>query len=148
MLPDATLPASLTGLLENLKGGFTTPSFRSFHVLVAGAIAQTGRHTVSGRLSGSGLARLWPHDPFHHLFSRASWDPELVGIVLSHLIAHLLLPEGAPLVAAVDDTLFSNGRGRRCSGRPGSTTVPQRARARWAAGRASSSWACSLNCPS
>jgi len=105
MLPPATVPASLLAVLEKLKGCFTTSTFTTFAALVVGLIAQTGRRTVTGMLTGAGLELSWPHDRAHSFFSRAAWDAELVGIVLSHLIARLLIPEGAPLVAAVDDTL-------------------------------------------
>ncbi|MFC0844763.1 transposase [Streptomyces noboritoensis] len=105
MLPDTTLPASLLAVLESVRV-FTAPSFRTFCHLVAGSIAQTGRRTVCGMLSGAGLAGMWPHDRAHRFFARAAWDPDLLGIVLSHLVARTLTSEDAPLVAAVDDTLF------------------------------------------
>ncbi|MEV0113271.1 transposase [Streptomyces sp. NPDC050844] len=57
-------------------------------------------------LTGVGLARLWPHDRAHFFFARAAWDPELLGIGLSHVLVRTLIAPDAPLVAAVDDTLF------------------------------------------
>ncbi|WHM41069.1 transposase [Streptomyces sp. BPTC-684] len=106
MLPASTVPGSLLAVLEKLKGCFTTPTFTTFTALVTGMIAQTGRRTVTGMLTGAGLERWWPHDRAHSFFSRAAWDPEILGIVLSHVIARVLLDDGAPLVAVVDDTLF------------------------------------------
>jgi hypothetical protein len=115
MLPDPTVPASLLAVLEFARGNFTAPSFRTFAALVTGLVAQTGRGTVTGMLSGAGLTRLWPHDRAHSFFSRAVWNPEILGISLSHLVVHRLLPEGAVLTAAVDDTLFKR-RGKKVFG--------------------------------
>ncbi|MEU1631210.1 hypothetical protein ABZ746_39455 [Streptomyces sp. NPDC020096] len=62
MLPDPTGPASLLAVLELVRGNFTTPTFRTFAALVTGLIAQTGRCTVTGMLTGAGLTRAWSHD--------------------------------------------------------------------------------------
>ena len=114
MLPDLTVPASLLAVLENLRI-FTAPTFVTFTGLVTGLVAQTGKGTVTGMLSGAGLARAWPHDRAHSFFSRASWNAEILGIVLAHLIVATLLPAGEVVTVAVDDTLFKRG-GKRVFG--------------------------------
>lgn len=115
MLPDSTVPASLLAVLTFVQGCFTAPTFTTFTALVTGLIAQTGRGTVTGMLTGAGLTRTWSHDRAHTFFSRASWNPDLLGISLSHLIVRQLLPEGAVLTVAVDDTLFKR-RGKKVFG--------------------------------
>ena len=115
MLLDPTVPASLLAVLELVGGNFTAPTFRTFTALVTGLIAQTGKNTVTGMLTGAGLSRLWSHDRAHTFFSRARWDPGILGISLSHRIARHLLPPDAPLVLAVDDTLFKR-RGKKVFG--------------------------------
>jgi len=115
MLPDSTVPASLLAVLAFLQGCFTTPTFTTFTALVTGLIAQTGRGTVTGMLTGAGLTRTWSHDRAHTFFSCASWNPDLLGISLSHLIARQLLPSNALLTLAVDDTLFKR-RGKKVFG--------------------------------
>jgi hypothetical protein len=115
MLPDPTVPASLLAVLELLRGNFTKPTFRTFAALVTGLIAQTGRCTVTGMLTGAELTRTWSHDRAHAFFSRAVWNPDILGISLSHLIVRRLLPEDAPLTVAVDDTLFKR-RGKKVFG--------------------------------
>ncbi|MET8538007.1 transposase [Streptomyces sp. NPDC005065] len=115
MLPDTTVPASLLAVLTFLRGCFTTPTFTTFAALVTGLIAQTGRCTVTGMLTGAGLTRTWSHDRAHAFFSRASWNPDLLGISLSHLIVRQLLPADAVLTVAVDDTLFKR-RGKKVFG--------------------------------
>jgi hypothetical protein len=115
MLPDLTLPASLLAVLENLRGSFTAPTFATFAAMAAGLIAQTGKGTVTGMLTGAGLARAWSHDRAHAFFSRSAWNAEVLGIVLAHLIVRILLPAGAAATVAVDDTLFKR-RGKKVFG--------------------------------
>ncbi|MGW7003409.1 IS701 family transposase [Streptomyces sp. NPDC054933] len=115
MLPDPTVPASLLAVLELVRGNFTTPTFRMFAALVTGLIAQTGRCTVTGMLTGAGSTRAWSHDRTHAFFSRAAWNPDILGISLSHLIVRRLLPEDAVLTVAVDDALFKR-RGKKVFG--------------------------------
>jgi DDE superfamily endonuclease len=108
MLPDATLqvPASLMTLLTAFAPLFTAPSFRTFTMLACGFLAQPGRRTVCGMLSGAGLARLWPHDRAHWFFSRARWNPDDLGLAAAKLVVTLLIPAGEPVLVAIDDTLF------------------------------------------
>lgn len=115
MLPDPTGPASLLAVLGALRGCFTFPTFSTFSVLVTGLIANTGRGTVTGMLLGANLTRHWSHDRVHAFFSRASWDARTLGASLSHLVVRSLVPDGAVLTVAVDDTLFKR-RGKKVFG--------------------------------
>ncbi|MFJ3235707.1 transposase [Streptomyces sp. NPDC086787] len=99
MLPDATVHTSLLAVLRFLRGNFTAPTFRTFAALVTGLIAQTGRCTVTGMLTGAALTRAWSHDRAHAYFSRAPWHPDILGISLSHLVVRRLLPEDAVLTS-------------------------------------------------
>src|SRR5260370_29631715 len=115
MLPEPTIPTSWLAVLAVVRGCFTTPTFAPLAGLVTGLIAQTGRCTVTGMLTGAGLTRAWSHDRAHAFFARARWSPDILGICLSHLIVRALLPEGVALTVAVDDTLFKRG-GRKVFG--------------------------------
>jgi hypothetical protein len=106
MLPDLTLPPSLMALLATFEPCFTMPTFRTFRALAAGFLAQTGRRTVCGMLTGAGLAGVWRHDRAHRFFSHARWSAEDLGLVLAKLAAMLLVPDGEPVLVAIDDTLF------------------------------------------
>jgi DDE superfamily endonuclease len=106
MLPVGTVPASLLAVLEIFRTCFTTPSFTTFTALVTGMIAQTGRRTVTGMLTGARLSTVWPHDRVHRFFSRARWDVDRVGLVLASVIVSRLTPPEAAIGVAVDDTLF------------------------------------------
>jgi len=114
MLPDATLqvPASLMTLLAWFAPLFTAPSFRTFCGLACGFLAQPGKRTVCGMLTGAGLSRLWPHDRAHYFFSRARWDPDDLGLCAARLVIALLVPGGEPVEALIDDTLFRR-RGKK-----------------------------------
>ncbi len=115
MLPDVTLPASLAALLGALRPCFTAPSYRTFCGLAAGLAGQVRRRTVVGMLLGAGLARAWPHDRAHYFFARARWDAAEVGLAAARLVVLLLVPPGAPLTVAVDDSLFRRS-GRKVHG--------------------------------
>src|ERR1700683_266982 len=114
MLPDATLPipASLAGLLGWFTPLFTAPSFRTFCGLACGFLAQSGKRTVCGMLTGAGLSRAWPHDRAHYFFSRARWDPDDLGIAVARLVIGLLAGGGEPVEVLIDDTLLRR-RGKR-----------------------------------
>jgi hypothetical protein len=114
MLPDATLPVpgSLMGPLAWFAPLFTVPSFRTFCGLACGFLAQAGRRTVCGMLTGAGLARSWPHDRAHRFFARARWSADDLGLAVARLVVALLVPAGAPVTVAIDDTLFRR-RGKK-----------------------------------
>jgi hypothetical protein len=115
MLPLQTLPSSFAALLATLRPCFTAPSFRTFTALVAGLIGQPGRCTITGMLTGAGLARAVHHARAHWFFAGARWQPDRLGLAVAGLVVRLLLPAGAPLLIAVDDTLFRRS-GRRVHG--------------------------------
>ena len=106
MPPGPTAPCSLAGLLAVFRPCFTAPTFQTFVGLVVGLIAQTRRRTVCGRLTGAGLDQVWHHSRAHRLFTNARWSGDALGLALADLIVARLLPAGAALTIAVDDTLF------------------------------------------
>ena len=106
MPPGPTAPCSLAGLLAVFRPCFTAPTFQTFVGLVVGLIAQTRRRTVCGMLTGAGLDQVWHHSRAHRLFTNARWSGDALGLALADLIVARLLPAGAALTVAVDDTLF------------------------------------------
>jgi DDE superfamily endonuclease len=112
MLPRLTVPASLAALLAVFRPHLTAPSYRTFCQLACGLLAGSGRRTVTGMLTGAGLARRWHHCRAHRLFAAARWSPDRLGLALLGLIVARLVPAGAPIPLVVDDTLFRR-RGRR-----------------------------------
>jgi hypothetical protein len=102
------------GVAEPARGVHRA-SFATFAALATGLIANTGAGTVTGMLTGAGLATSWSHDRAHTFFSRAAWSSDTLGMYLSRLIVRTLLPPGAALTIAVDDTLFKK-RGKKVFG--------------------------------
>jgi hypothetical protein len=82
---------------------------------VAGFLTQPGQRTVTGMLAAAGLAGRRHHDLAYRFFARARWSADQLGLILLELICATLLPAGAPLVLAVDDTLWRR-TGRRLHG--------------------------------
>jgi len=121
-------------VLDPLRSCFTAPTFEVFTALVAGLVAQPVGRTVCGMLTGAGLAGVWQHCRAHRFFSAARWCPRQVGLVLAGLVVAHLLPEGAPVTVAVDDTLFRR-RGKKVHGagwfHDGSAVVDPFAGAAW-----------------
>jgi DDE superfamily endonuclease len=115
MLPGLTLPGSLMALLGALRPCFSAPSFRTFCGLAAGLAGQPRRRTVAGMLLGAGLSAVWPHDRAHYFFARARWDADDLGLAVARLAVLLLVPAGAALTVAVDDSLFRRA-GRKVYG--------------------------------
>lgn len=114
MFPDAALPVpgSLMTLLAVFCPLFTAPSFRTFTGLACGFLAQSGKRTVCGMLTGAALSRAWPHDRAHSFFARARWNPDDLGIAVAKLVIGLLVPGGEPVEVLIDDTLLRR-RGKR-----------------------------------
>ena len=106
MRPGPTAPRSLAGLLAAFRPCFTGPTFQTFVGLVVGLIGQTRRRTVCGMLIGAGLDQVWHHSRAHRLFTTARWSADELGLALADLIVTRLLPPGAALTIAIDDTLF------------------------------------------
>jgi len=49
---------------------------------------------------------VWHHSRAHRLFTNARWSADALGLALADLIVTRLLPPGAALTIAIDDTLF------------------------------------------
>jgi len=128
MLRADRLPGSLLGLLEEFRPCFTAPTFTTFALLAAGLIARPAGRTVCGMLTGAGLAGVWHHSRAHRFFASAAWSADAVGLVVLRLVTGWLIPAGAPVVIAVDDTMFRRA-GRRVHaaywGYDGSLKVPR-----------------------
>ena len=99
----ARWPVSLLCSVRALQYRSDIPDVRG---LVVGLIAQTRRRTVCGMLTGAGLDQVWHHSRAHRMFANARWSGDALGLALVDLIVARLLPAGAALTIAVDDTLF------------------------------------------
>jgi hypothetical protein len=101
-----TIPGSFAELLGAFRVCFTAPTFTTFTALCAGLLAQPGPGTVCGMLAGARLAGIWHHARAHRFFTSARWRADHLGLLLCDLIVDRLLEADAPILLAVDDTLF------------------------------------------
>ena len=115
MLPSLNLPASLLEILSVARPCFTAPGFVTFCGLLAGLAGRVRRRTVVGMLLGGCLQYAWPHDRAHYFFARARWELDQLGLAVAQLVVLLLVPPGADLRIAVDDSVFRRS-GRKVHG--------------------------------
>lgn len=103
-MPDTVIVSCFTNFLQVFVPCFTAPSFRTFKVLCSGWVLAMGRHTVTGVVRAANAVG-WKHiRTFHRFFAEGSWATDEIGRVLVRLVDQLL-PQGAAMVVAVDDTL-------------------------------------------
>jgi hypothetical protein len=118
-------------LPEEFRPCFTAPTFITFTLLAAGLIARPAGRTVCGMLAGAGLGGVRHHSRAHRFFAAAAWSADAVGLVVLRLAAGWLVPAGAPVVIAVDETMFRRA-GRKvfaaCWAYDGSLKVPRGAK--------------------
>ena len=114
-MPMPSLPRSLADLLIVFRPCFTAPTFATFRAMVTGFLAQPGLRTVTGMLVGARLAGRRHHDLAYRFFATVRWSADQLGLVLLEFITQTLVPAGAPIVLAVDDTLWRR-TGRKIHG--------------------------------
>ena len=118
MLPGLTLPASLLEILSALRPCFTAPGFVTFCGLIAGLAGRVHRRTawwaVLSRPAAC-AARVRRHDRAHYFFARARWEIDQLGLAVAQLVVLMMLPPGADLRVAVDDSVFRRS-GRKVHG--------------------------------
>lgn len=84
-MPTMPLPETLTGVLAAFTPCFTVRTFATFQALVVGFLAQPGACTVTGMLTGAGLAGRRHHDLAYRFFASACWSADQVGLVVAGL---------------------------------------------------------------
>jgi hypothetical protein len=104
VLSFSPVPKSLQQLLDAFRPCFTTPTFTTFAALTVGLIAAPARRTVCGMLTAARMGG--HHARAHRFFATARWSLDQVSVVMLGLVIGWLIPTGAPLLIAVDDTLF------------------------------------------
>ena len=90
--------------LEALRPAVTAPGFQNMLVIFVGWVLTSGPHAITQALVATDVARRRHHEAFHRFFSRGTWQPDSMGRLLFFCLLRLL-PEGAAIPIAVDDTL-------------------------------------------
>ncbi len=110
-----SLPKSAEPLLARFSIAFTRPTFQRALVLFVGFVLTLGRRTVTRALWAARALSRGHHTDYHRVLSRARWSPWPLGRVLAAMAVELV-PEGRPVVLAVDDTAAQH-RGRHVYGK-------------------------------
>ena len=98
------LTSTMEASIQQFASCFTKPSFQTFCVIVTGWLLGHGRRVITRvLLAGDGLT-LKSFSCYHRFFSQARWAVDALGGVMLALVLEFI-PEDAPIVAAVDDTL-------------------------------------------
>ena len=100
-----TLPTQMIRVLTPFVPLFSKRVWPHAQVLLAGAILAPGGRTVSSALRAMGLDQEKRFHRYHRVLSRASWSSRKVSRVLLGLLVEAFVPEGAPLVVGIDETL-------------------------------------------
>jgi len=98
-----SLLASFFGVLEAFRLALTVRSFANLLVVACGWILTEGSHAVTTSLVLTGVAGRRHHEAFHRLFSRGTWDPDVLGHWMFERLAPFLSDGAVPIV--LDDTL-------------------------------------------
>lgn len=110
------LPSEIVAILAHFAPVFAERTWPKAQLLAVGALLTLGRRTVASalRIMGRGQERDFAN--YHRLLSRDVWSCLQAGRILLALIL-AVLPEGAPLVLASDDTVERrNGRKIKAKG--------------------------------
>jgi len=94
----------MDALVQQFSSCFTKPSFQTFCVIAAGWLLGQGRRTVTHVLLAAGGLRCKTFSCYHRFFSQARWSVDEFGHIVLQLVLKFI-PQDAPIVVAVDDTL-------------------------------------------
>jgi hypothetical protein len=113
------IPAIAQPLVQGSAAAFTRPTFKRFLTLMAGAVLNTGRRTISNILRT--LGGLAPGHPssYHRVFSRRLWSLTTLARVLAQTILGRFAPDVMVPLAGDDtvdehrgETVYGKGRHR------------------------------------
>ena len=103
-MPRTILPESFISILRQLRPVFTSPSFASFVVLVAGFTHALGGHRITDALRAAGGTATKHYTSYYRFFSHGRWSLDELGFTLFGVIVEALnLGDEVELV--LDDTL-------------------------------------------
>jgi hypothetical protein len=98
-------PRTLVETSKLIAVVFTKPGFCNALVVLVGWVLTQGRHAVTEALVATGVAARRHHAAFHSFFSRGTWSPDELGLVLLVKIVELCVRPGAIVELVLDDTL-------------------------------------------
>jgi len=106
-----TLASTMKALVQQFSSCLTKPTFQTFCIIAGGWLLGRGCRTVTHvLLTGGGLNRE-TFSCYHRFFSQARCSADEIGRIVLQLVLKFI-PQDAPVVVAVDDTL-NRKTGRR-----------------------------------
>jgi DDE superfamily endonuclease len=109
------IPELVRSLVQPFAKAFTRPTFKRFLNLMAAAILNTGRRTVSNLLRTAGYLATGHPSSYHSVFSRRRWSTWTLAHVLTGALLRRFTP-GEPIPLAGDDTVDEH-RGEKVYGK-------------------------------
>ena len=107
-----TLPDAIISLLMPFAALFQRRTWLKSQLLLVGAILSPGKRTVTSALRVMGLEDDRNFARYHHVLSRAVWQPLQLGRTLLWLLLQHLDQGDGPLVFGIDETLERRRGGR------------------------------------
>lgn len=98
-------PRTLLETSKLIAPVFTKPGFCNALVVLVGWVLTQGRHAVTEALVATGVAARRHHAAFHSFFSRGTWSPDELGLVLLGKLVELCVCPGAIVELVLDDIL-------------------------------------------
>lgn len=99
------LPAAIARVLDVFAPVFSPRVWKRARLLLIGAILAPGPRTVASALRMMGLAQERHFPSYHRVLSRAMWSSREMARRLFLLLVHTFVPEDAPVVVGLDETL-------------------------------------------
>ena len=100
-----TLPSEILRVLRPFEDAFSERVWEWAKVLLVGAILAPGQRTVAAVLRVLGLGGETYFQNYHRVLNRATWSRRELSRRLLRLLVSTLVPDGAPIVVGLDDTI-------------------------------------------
>jgi len=99
------LPKRIIQVLRYFEEAFSERIWEWAKVLLIGAILAPGERTVTAILRVMGLQNEQQFQNYHRVLNRAMWSSRALSRILVRLLVQLFVPEDAPLVVGIDETI-------------------------------------------
>jgi DDE superfamily endonuclease len=99
------LPQRIIPILRPFETVFSKRVWKWAKVLLIGAILAPGERTVAAILRVMGHANDRQFQNYHRVLNRANWSSRALSRILLLLLVSLLVPEHAPIVIGIDETI-------------------------------------------
>lgn len=99
------LPTGFQETISHFSGSFRKDVWKKVELLLQGAIICPGSRTVCNVLRSIGLRWERNFPKYHRVLSQDKWSAFNLSGILFGLLVNAFVPQGAPIVAGIDDTI-------------------------------------------